>query len=135
MNYRTFIHFLGAIALAMASSITAASSDSEFTVEDFSLNSAQELVDVCLAEDDHPHYREAVSFCYGFFEGAVRYDEVISKLEWHVDLVCPPPAVTRQQAVAVFLDYMGKNPQYGSDQPIDAIFRSLVDKWPCPEKG
>jgi len=131
MHSRTLIHLLGAVALTIASSISMGNPDSEFTVEDFRLNSAQELVDICLADNDHPHYREAISFCYGFFEGAVRYDEIISKLEWHVDLVCPPPEITRQQGVAVFLDYMKRNPQYGSDQPVDAIFRSLVDKWPC----
>ena len=75
MHSRTLIHLLGALALTIASSISMGNPDSEFTVEDFRLNSAQELVDICLADNDHP--------------------------------------------------------QYGTDQAVDAIFRGLVDKWPC----
>ena len=134
MNFRTCIKPLAAVLLSVASTLSGLSysADVEFTVADFRLHSAQELVDVCLIGADHEHYAVATGFCYGFFEGAVRYDDVISKLDWYQDLVCSPPEVTRQQAVAVFLNYMKENPQYGSEQPVDAIFRSLVAQWPCP---
>jgi hypothetical protein len=33
--------------------------------------------------------------------------------------------------VAVFIRYIEANPQYGSEPPVDGIFRALVDKWPC----
>lgn len=138
MNSRIFIKPLAAALLTIASmisnfAISADELDSTFTVEDFRLNSAQELVDVCQVGLDSEHYEMATAFCYGFFEGAVHYDEVIAKLEWYKDLVCPPADVTRKQGVTVFLDYMKENPQYGSEQPVDAIFRSLVDKWPCTQ--
>ena len=48
-------------------------------------------------------------------------------------IVCTPDTVTRTQAVAVFIQYIQANPQYVSEPPIDAIFRALIDKWPCPE--
>ena len=105
----------------------------EFTIADFKLRSAQELSDVCTLEADNEHYNMAIAFCYGFFEGAVHYDEAISGLDWYRDLVCPPPEASRQLGVSVFIDYLEANPHYASDPPIDAVFRSLIDKWPCEE--
>ena len=136
MNSKFLVQLLSAFTLAMfamTSTLVQAenSSDLIFTLSDFRLNSAGELVDICTVIPDDEHYEVAISFCYGFFEGAVRYDEVISQLGGYKDLVCPPPEVTRQQAVSVFTNFMKANPQYGSNQPVDAIFRSLVNTWPC----
>ena len=119
------------IALGAGSTQAAQATDSGFTIADFRLNFAHELVDVCSVKAGKEHYDMAIAFCFGFFEGAVHYDEAISSLEWYRDLVCPPPEATRQQAVSVFIAYLGNNPDYASDQPVDVIFRSLVNKWPC----
>jgi hypothetical protein len=136
MNYKTWAGLLTIMAVAAipvtSGEVYAADTlNTEFTVADFKLHSAQELADVCSIETGSEHYAVAISFCYGFFEGAVHYDEAISGLEWYKDLVCPPPEVTRQLGVSAFIDYMAANPQYGSEPPIDAVFRSLIDKWPC----
>lgn len=104
-----------------------------YSLEDLALDSASDLVDVCTIEPGHEHYASALAFCYGFFEGAIHYDEAISKAPGHVDLVCSPAGTTRSQAVGVVVTYLQANPQHGEEAPIDAIFRALVDKWPCPE--
>ena len=102
-----------------------------YSVEDFTLRNAADLVDVCTVEAKHPDYELAMTFCYGFFEGAAHYDDAVSASEWYDDIVCDPPGTTRSQAVDVFIRYMQANPQYGSEPSVDAIFRALVDKWPC----
>jgi hypothetical protein len=102
-----------------------------YTIDDLKLDSAGELVDVCTIGSGHQHHDVALGFCYGFFEGATHYDDAISSNEHHIDLVCSPADTTRQQAVAVFLDYMEKNPQYNAERPIDTIFRAMIAKWPC----
>ena len=122
---------LSTVLLGAGSTQAAQATNDGFTIADFRLNSAQELVDVCTVQAGTEHYDTAIAFCLGFFEGAVHYDEAISSLEWYSDLVCPPPEATRQQAVSVFIAYMGDNPDYGPEQPVDVIFRSLVNKWPC----
>ena len=102
-----------------------------YTEADLVLDSAGDLVDVCDIGVAHGHYETARAFCYGFFEGAIHYDEAISMTTQYVDMVCSPEGTTRVQAVDVFLRYMKANPQYRGEQPIDAIFRALVDEWPC----
>ena len=104
-----------------------------FSLEDFKLGSAGDLVDVCTLEPAHQHYTTALAFCYGFFEGAIHYNEAISGSDHHVELVCEPPGTTRLQGVEVFVSYMEANPQYHDEASIDAIFRALMARWPCPE--
>lgn len=138
MNYNIWTRFLTILAVAampltLGAVPAAQASDKKFTVADFKLHSAQELADVCQVPADHEHYNMAIAFCYGFFEGAVHYDEAISGLDWYNDLVCPPPEASRQMGVAVFVDYIEANPQYALDSPIDGVFRSLIDKWPCEQ--
>ena len=105
-----------------------------YTLEDLKLDSAGDLEDVCALPKGHEHHIAAMAFCYGFFEGAIRYDEAISGAKRHKKLVCDPPATTRLQAVEVFVSYMKENPQYADEGPIDAIFRALIAKWPCTEE-
>jgi Rap1a immunity proteins len=102
-----------------------------FTIADLKLQSAGQLVDVCTIDATHSDYVAALAFCYGFFEGAIRYAEAIAGPEAHKNLVCPPADATRLQAVEVFVTYIKANPQYASEPPVDAIYRSLMPHWPC----
>lgn len=123
---------LGSYLLA-ALTLNARAADQGYSLEDLQLPTAQELLDICAIEPSHDHYEVARAFCYGFFEGAVRYDEAIARSERYKKIVCDPPDVTREQAVNVYIEYMEANPQYGQEAPVDAIFRALIDKWPCEE--
>jgi len=128
--------WIGILSIALWGTLAAASVHAEtdgFSLEDFKLGSAGDLVDVCTLEPGHQHYTAAIAFCYGFFEGAIHYHEAISGTERHVDLVCDPPETTRLQAVEVFVAYLQANPQYRDEASIDAIFRALIDRWPCSE--
>lgn len=102
-----------------------------YTLEDFHLRTAADLVDICTLGEDHPDHMAARAFCYGFFEGGAHYDDAISTSPTYKKIVCDPPGTARTEAVDVFVTYMRANPQYASDAPIDTIFRALVAKWPC----
>ena len=102
-----------------------------YTLEDFSLRTAGDLVDICTLEQSHPDHMAARAFCYGFFEGGMHYEDAISMSPTYKRISCNPPETTRTQAVEVFVTYVRTNPQYASEAPIDAIFRALVAKWPC----
>ncbi|MDH3888336.1 MAG: Rap1a/Tai family immunity protein [Gammaproteobacteria bacterium] len=102
-----------------------------YTLEDFNLHTASDLVDVCTIGQGHADHKTAMGFCYGFFEGGAHYHNTISNSETYHKIVCEPPKTTRTQAVEVFVTYIRANPQYASEAPIDAIFRALVDQWPC----
>ena len=102
-----------------------------YTLEDFSLRTAGDLVDICTLEQSHPDHVPARAFCYGFFEGGTHYDDAISTSPTYNKIVCDPPGTTRTEAVEVFVTYVRTNPEYASKTPIDTIFRALVAKWPC----
>ena len=104
-----------------------------YSVEDLKLKSAGDLVDVCTIAADHQEYNTALAFCYGFFEGAIRYAEAISGSMHHKKLVCAPPGTTRRQAVDEFVSFIKANPQYADESPVDAIYRALMPRWPCKE--
>ena len=104
-----------------------------YTLGDFRLHTATDLVDVCTLKQSHPDYETARGFCYGFFEGGTHYHDTISTSPTYHKIVCAPPETTRAEAVKVFITYVRANPQYASKTPIDTIFRALVAKWPCEE--
>ena len=104
-----------------------------YSREDFEVNTARDLFDVCTIDPAHADHNLAIGFCYGFFEGASHYDDALAGSGLHNDIVCAPDTVTRKQATAVFIQYIKDNPQYGIEPPIDAIFRALIAKWPCAE--
>lgn len=106
-----------------------------FSLGDLKLHSAGDLVDACTLEPGNEHYETALAFCYGFFEGAIRYAEAIAGAGYHRKLVCAPPGTTRLQAVEAFVAYMKENPQYMNEGPVDAIYRALIPRWPCAEIG
>lgn len=102
-----------------------------YSLEDFNLHTASDLVDICALDKSHPDHIAAMAFCYGFFEGGIHYDDAMSHSPSYQKIVCHPDGTTRTQAVEVFVNYVRANPQYGSEAPIDTIFRALVAKWPC----
>ena len=134
MKYSNWKTILGAALLCTGGLATGTLSAQEgYDLDDFRLRSAQDLVDVCTLEPSHEHHAVAMAFCYGFFEGATHYDNALGESEMHPDLVCEPEGITRSEAVTAVTDYLTANPQYAAEPPIDAAFRALMDKWPCPD--
>jgi|AntAceMinimDraft_11_1070367.scaffolds.fasta_scaffold00733_10 hypothetical protein len=135
MVFRKSIGILS-IALCSAGWIAASNlhaSTDGFSLKDLELHSAGALVDVCSIAPEHEHYATALAFCYGFFEGAIRYAEAITGASYHKKLVCAPPGTTRVEAVEVFVTYMNDNSDYLDEAPIDGIYRALIPRWPCEE--
>tara|TARA_R110002124_G_scaffold4505_26_gene27417 strand:- start:258 stop:665 length:408 start_codon:yes stop_codon:yes gene_type:complete len=101
--------------------------------QDIRLGSAGALVDICTVEPTRSDYAASLGFCYGFFEGAIRYHQALAGTDLNRHLVCAPEGTTRQQGVEVFTDYIQENPQYASEASIDAVFRALGARWPCTD--
>jgi hypothetical protein len=43
----------------------------------------------------------------------------------------PNPGPSRNEAVAMFVEWAKANPQYMNERPVDTEFRFLSVKWPC----
>jgi len=103
--------------------------------ERFKIRSAQDLVDLCAANDPQDSlYDDAINFCHGFVSGAYQYYLAEENGPKGVRLVCPPdPPPTRTDAIAMFVDWAHGHAQYMNEPAVDTLFRFLTEKWPCPE--
>jgi Rap1a immunity proteins len=108
-----------------------AGAQAAFTPEEFRLDRAQELLDICTVSTSHPDYMEAYGFCVGYFTGAMHYHRALAKGPEQKAIVCPDHTVTRAEAISVFVAWARANPQYLTEEPMEAVMRAAVAKWPC----
>lgn len=102
-----------------------------FTPDEFKLDKAQELLDICTVSTSHPDYLEAYGFCVGYFTGAMHYHRALAKGPDHKVIVCPEHTVTRAEAIAVYVAWAKDNPQFMNEEPMETVMRAAVAKWPC----
>jgi hypothetical protein len=108
----------------------------ELTIEDFHIRNAADLVDLCMATSDNEVGLQAIHFCHGFVSGAWQYSRAMASGPDGHPVVCPPdPPPTRAQAVAGFTEWAKQNPQSMQEPAVDALFRYLTGKYPCPESA
>jgi len=103
------------------------------SLEDFSLKNGRDLVDLCAVPDGDPLYNEAMSFCFGFFSGAMHFHKALVQGPNIDPLVCPERPVSRAEAITVFLAWAQANPTYLEDDAIQAAMRAAVEEWPCDD--
>lgn len=101
--------------------------------QNFTLQTAQDLVSLCALEEQDPMMEAGRSFCYGYISGAHQYHQAIHP---HGDTnVClPEPKPTRAEAAAQLVAWAKTNTQYLQEPPIDMLFRFAEATWPCPKK-
>ena len=103
-----------------------------FSLSDFTLTTAQDLYDVCTVAASDPRHAVAEAFCYGFFSGGKHYHDEVATVALIGPVVCPDRLPSREEVVAVFVDFMQRNPQHAADRPMNAVFEAIGERWPCP---
>ena len=102
------------------------------TDEDFTVKTTRNLLNLCTVSADDPRAKEAIQMCQGYLVGAYDYYVAENSGKDSMRLVCMPnPAPTRNEAVAMFVEWAKANQQYMNDRPVDTEFRFLSAKWPC----
>lgn len=120
-----------ALAAALVAGPEARAAASEFGLDDFTLDSTEDLLDICTVPPTRDSYFEAAAFCYGFFQGAVHYHRALASGPGFEPIVCAPPTSTVRQLVGIFVTYAQAHPEHMAEPPIDTAFRALVEQWPC----
>jgi hypothetical protein len=123
-------------ALATALLLTGAPlvAGAQLTAEDFRIRNAADLVDLCTATAGNEVAEEAIHFCHGFVSGAWQYHQAQASGPDGERIVCPPePPPTRNEAIAMFVEWTKTNPQSLQEPAVEALFRFLAGKYPCPE--
>lgn len=104
------------------------------TADDFQVKTTQNLINLCTVSKSDPQHREAIHMCHGYLIGAVHYHEAAVSGLGSQRLVCFPEkgsAPTRDEAIAMFVEWAKARPQYMQEMPVETEFRFLVEKWPC----
>ena len=100
--------------------------------KDFEVQSTENILNLCTTTPDDPLYHQAINFCHGFLVGAYRYYEAAGSGPAGLKLVClPDPPPSRNDAFAMFVEWVKAHPQYLGDKPVETQFRFLMEKWPC----
>jgi hypothetical protein len=91
-----------------------------------------DLIELCSVSADDPSYAAAMGFCLGYMDAALDYHAALTAGKKFDAIVCPSPEVTRQEVVAVFLDWSINNPQLvATGLPVESVMRAVYEKWPC----
>ncbi|HEY1371862.1 MAG TPA: Rap1a/Tai family immunity protein [Candidatus Binatia bacterium] len=100
------------------------------TDDDFMVRTTANLVNLCAVRPDDPRAKEAIQMCHGYMVGAFHYEE--AELPAKERLVClPQQAPTRNESVAMFVEWAKAHPQYMKELPVETQFRFLTATWPC----
>ena len=100
--------------------------------KDFEAQTTQNLINLCTVAPDDPLYHQAINFCHGYLVGAYDYYEAAGSGPGGVKLVCfPDPEPSRDDAIAMFIEWVKAHPQYWGERPVETEFRFLMEKWPC----
>jgi hypothetical protein len=110
--------------------LQAGAQDGVADLDDFAVDTAQDLVDLCAVDSSNSLHNEALQFCYGFFEGMIHYHDRLVGPE-SKPIVCPTGQVTRQDVVDMYLAFAQANPQFMDEDPADNVMRAAIAEWPC----
>ena len=96
------------------------------------VKTTSELLALCSVSVDDPSYAAAMGFCLGYIDAALDYHAALTSGARFDPIVCPDPAVSREEIVTVFLDWSRANPQrVDAGLPVEDVMRAVYEKWPC----
>src|SRR5262245_11807895 len=103
------------------------------TNDDFLLKTTENLINLCTVSANHPQHKEAIHMCHGYLIGAFHYHQAAASASPSRRLVCLPEkgVPTRDEAIAMFIEWAKARPQYMNEMPVETEFRFLTEKWPC----
>ncbi|WAK03848.1 Rap1a/Tai family immunity protein [Methylobacter sp. YRD-M1] len=104
----------------------------DVTNEDFVAQKTQNLINLCTASPQDPHYRDAIHFCHGYLVGAFHYYQAATADKRELKIFCAPePKPSRNEAIDMFVSWAQRHPEYMNEMPVETEFRFLSEKWPC----
>jgi len=100
--------------------------------KDFEVQTTENMINLCTVAPEDPFYHHAINFCHGYLAGAYHFYEATSSGPKGIQLVCfSDPSPSRNDTIAMFIEWVKANPQYLGDKPVEVQFRFLMEKWPC----
>lgn len=118
-----------AIALA---AVVASTQTLAVTPENYDVMTTGDLIELCSVSADDPLYDAAMGFCLGYIDAALDYHAALTAGQKYAPIACPDSTVTREEVVAVFMEWSKGNAQHlQSGPPVEGVMRATYEKWPC----
>jgi hypothetical protein len=120
------------LAVVAAAAISAGTAHAQVSTSNFYLRNTGDLVALCGVGRDDPNAAAAIHFCHGYYVGVDHSAEILGRPLRGI-LYCPPDGLklSRDQVLAMVVDYHRKNPQYAAEAPIEGIIRWAAAAYPC----
>lgn len=100
--------------------------------KDFEAKTTQNIINLCTASSEDPLFAQAVNFCHGYLVGAYHYHVAQASGPDGERMVCmPEPPPSRNEAIAMFIEWAKAHPEYRNEPPVETEFRFLIETWPC----
>jgi hypothetical protein len=118
----------------VATLLVPAVASSDVGEADFSLQTTQDLNDLCSAPSDHADYAPAIYSCRSFIEATVQYHDAVSDGKTLKRLICYPSSATLEDARTAFVAWAKSNARdkaLMSEMPVMGVVRALEEKFPC----
>jgi hypothetical protein len=124
---KPYLIVLVALGIVLAPNLSGAVEESNFEAK-----TTRDLMALCTADSNDPLFAQAVNFCHGYLVGAYHYYQAVAAGPDGPRLVClPDPAPTRNEAIAMFIEWARNHPEHWDETPVETEFRFLTEKWPC----
>ena len=104
------------------------------TEENFRLDTTRDLVALCGVDAEDPNAVAAIHMCHGYVTGLVHFHIVMGRaLEGRVYCMKDEARPTRDQAVAMFVEWSEAHPENDSSEAVDGVLLWAADTYPCSE--
>ena len=121
-----FAFFLITSFFALANTATATE------VDDFIVDTADDLATLCATPVEDPMHQQALHFCHGYLVGAYHYHVKSTSGVEGANFVCmPDPAPSREQVISEFVAWLDTNPAKLNEDAVDALCEWAAGRFPC----
>jgi hypothetical protein len=102
------------------------------TEENFRLDTTRDLIALCGVDAGDPHAVAAIHMCHGYVTGLVHFHIVMGRaLEGRVYCMDDQNRPTRDQVIAMLVEWSRARPQHDSLEAVDGVVRWAADTYPC----
>jgi hypothetical protein len=104
------------------------------TEKNFTLDTMGDLTALCGVDADDPNAVAAIHMCHGYLTGLVHFHIVMGRaLEGYIYCMKDSERPTRDQAVAMLVEWSRAHPEYDSLEAVDGVLQWAAETYPCDE--
>ncbi len=102
------------------------------SIDDFELNAAADLLDVCAPAEGSRETDVALAFCYGYIVGGADLYARLVQAKAIEPWACAEPIPQLTEIRSAFVDWARSHDSALRGDPADAFWEAMTAAYPCP---